>query len=151
MVNVQLPETLTLESLALIAVLAIAVLTFTLIIVSIVRQPSHRMARTRAADNTSSSRREKRLDVFNRIARELGLDKVLARELEAMISEGLEKGRVRLSLASDECPGYVVLDVPSRRFLCIDSGGRAWLLEEREHRGEMVEYEDEEEVRGHGV
>ena len=82
-----------------------------------------------------------RLDAFSRLAKELGLDKVLIRELEHMLYDGLEKGKVRLSLASDDCPGYVVLDVPSRRFMCVYQG-RAWPLEGREA-GETIELEEE--------
>jgi len=147
MVQIQIPEALTLEDLAVVAAIGLALLTLVIIIVGVIRQQPARQpkpAKPRPATG------QKRLDFFHKLAKEMGLDKILIRELENIIHDGLEKGRVRLSLASDECPGYVVLDVPSRRFLCIDNTGRAWPLE-GEAKDEIVEYEDEGEVREHGV
>jgi len=129
-----------LDTLVLLFAVIVAAATLILITVALIRQGKNEQQEQKP--RRESEARRKRLDVFNRIARELGLDKVLVRELESMISEGLEKGRVRLSLASDECPGYVVLDVPSRRFLCVHEG-RVWPIGEPEV-GDEVEVEEVE-------
>lgn len=143
MVSIQLPQVLTLEDLVLLSALIIAGTTVALLVAAIARGGREKPKPTKPRQVP----REKRLDFFHKLAKEMGLDKLLIRELEHIVRDGLEKGRVRLSLASDECPGYVVLDVPSRRFLCVHQD-RVWpiggKLEE-----ETIEVEEEEEVEGH--
>ena len=133
MVRIVLPEEIGLLDIVLISVVILATVAVAVLVI-LAKKPE---------PEKEKERPRKKREIFERLAEELGLDRVLVKELSSIVDEELRSGRVRLALYSSDCPGRIVVDIPARQLMCIDTSGRAWPLE-GEAVGEEVEVEERE-------
>ena len=137
-VSLSLEEAVTL--LALVATITLP----TLVVLEAIHKPKEEKIKNSKSGNKKAGNDNGKKKMYTSMfLQETGLEKVLAREIENVIMDGLRQGLVSLSLYSEECHGRVVLDVPTKKFYCMD-GERVFPLGEEIAKDMVVEEEGEE-------
>ena len=124
MVQLQLPQVLTLEDLVMLT----AVLVSGIIAVAILYDMLWRGVRSRARDSSDGRAEEqkgrgaveRRGGVGQRPQQMPGVAEAVAHEVAYKVYEAVRKGEVKVKLTRDDCPGEVVLDMLTGELKCLD-------------------------------
>ncbi|MEB3787431.1 MAG: hypothetical protein GSR78_01595 [Desulfurococcales archaeon] len=149
MVQLQLPQVLTLEDLVMLTALLVSAVIAVAILFELVRQRRQAEPRQEQVRAEEGSRDNDTVG-FEKLLEKMGIDRAMARMFHSELKRAMKAGTVKPALVSDKCPGGNVVYDFAKGWMCIGPGGDAYPLGKRPIE-EIIEYEDDNEVRQHGI
>ncbi len=145
MVQVQLPQALTLNDILVLVVVALAVYAMAVLGViarSIAGRGGEATGEKRGEPERKAGQPEESQARLDDVLERAGIDKAMAREFLAELRKAMKTRKIRPALVSEDCQGRVVYDFAKAEWLCVSSSGDTYPLGGAPA-GEKLELEEE--------